>query len=266
MGMSGSKPDPDIIDVEKVAEREAGATTGLSRRKLLASLGAAGATLAAAEMLGMRDVVFGKNGGVADAVYGGNGPLHLSNMLSMKFVLSVTAAGLRSMTNPLPDWMYYVRDPGKEGHFYYDAADTVSPDNTGTVLVSSSGARFKRIVEDGAVNVQWFGAAGDGVTDDAPAIQAALHAVPQAGGTLLFPPTESYYALGRRERHENGSDECGRHKRQFVLREYECRADSVFGRRHSGNQEQIYTQRGIRHKRRASYGHLRADQVGFHFG
>ncbi|TNJ64488.1 hypothetical protein FE784_20430 [Paenibacillus hemerocallicola] len=41
--MSGNKPDPDIIDAGKAAEREAGATTGLSRRKLLASLGAAGA-------------------------------------------------------------------------------------------------------------------------------------------------------------------------------------------------------------------------------
>ncbi|TMV48780.1 hypothetical protein FE783_17195 [Paenibacillus mesophilus] len=193
--MRNYMPDSDLTEQTNLAEREAGVTPSLSRRKLLASLGIAGATAVAAEVLGMRNVVFGKKDGVTDAVYDENGKLRLPDLLAMNFVLPVTAAQLRSETNPMPNWMYYVRDAGKEGYFYYDAADTASPDNTGTVLVSISGARFKRVVEDGVVNVQWFGATGNGVTDDAPAIQAALHAVPQAGGTLLFPPTESYYAL-----------------------------------------------------------------------
>lgn len=50
-----------------------------------------------------------------------------------------------------------ITSAGIAGFFYYDAADTVSADNGGTVIVSSNGRRWKRLF-DGAVNVRWFGA------------------------------------------------------------------------------------------------------------
>jgi len=37
-------------------------------------------------------------------------------------------------------------------------------------------------------NVRDYGATGDGITDDTPAIQAAIDAVPATGGTVYFPP------------------------------------------------------------------------------
>lgn len=37
-------------------------------------------------------------------------------------------------------------------------------------------------------NVKRYGAAGDGKTDDTAAIQAAINAVPDGGGTVIFPP------------------------------------------------------------------------------
>lgn len=44
-------------------------------------------------------------------------------------------------------------------------------------------------------NVKDFGAVGDGATDDAVAVQAAIDAAAEAGGgTVWFPPGE--YALG----------------------------------------------------------------------
>ena len=48
-------------------------------------------------------------------------------------------------------------------------------DNGGTIIVDGAGRRWGRLFS-GAVNVRWFGAVGDGVTDDAAAIQAAIQA------------------------------------------------------------------------------------------
>ncbi|WP_051397828.1 right-handed parallel beta-helix repeat-containing protein [Runella limosa] len=68
----------------------------------------------------------------------------------------------------------FITDVGKEGEWYYDATDVSSTDNTGTVLVTASGARFKRIVT-GPFKPEWFGGMpNDAVNDDA-AIQACLN-------------------------------------------------------------------------------------------
>ena len=45
-------------------------------------------------------------------------------------------------------------------------------------------------------NVKDYGAVGDGTTDDTTAIQAALTAVPTAGGVLYFPPSANPYICG----------------------------------------------------------------------
>ena len=90
-----------------------------------------------------------------------------------------------------------ITDPGISGFFYYDAIDTTSVDNDGTVIVSGT-KRWKRVF-DGSVNVKWFGAKGDGsVPDESVAINAAIAAtkkedpsgylLPIAGSALCIPP------------------------------------------------------------------------------
>lgn len=148
----------------------------ITRRTMLASLGITGAVLAAG---GLNR--FGEAGTVSAqwGVYGsGNGDKESETrpkeLMALDYCTAVSIAGLRAMTDPDPSWIYYVTDQGQEGHFYYDAADLVSPDdNAGTVLVGATGARFKRIVQ-GEANVRWFGAKGDGQADDTVSIQAAL--------------------------------------------------------------------------------------------
>lgn len=80
---------------------------------------------------------------------------------------------------------------GDGGHdvFVWDV-DATAGDDGGTVLAHAGGGsgRWKRLFR-GAVDVRWFGARGDGVTDDTPALNAAAAAARAQGhGRLLLGP------------------------------------------------------------------------------
>lgn len=62
---------------------------------------------------------------------------------------------------------------GGGGPFYYDASDTTTADNGGTIRVDGAGRRWK-LIPDGSFLAEVFGAKGDGATNDAAAINAAL--------------------------------------------------------------------------------------------
>lgn len=99
-----------------------------------------------------------------------------------------TISQIRSLSGPISDPAFYVTDEGKQGLWQYMPGYTTPgyPDNTGTILNTADGKVIKRIYS-GAVNVKWFGAAGDNITDDTTAIQDAINSLISTGGTVFLP-------------------------------------------------------------------------------
>ncbi|MCU6708571.1 hypothetical protein M6D81_07565 [Paenibacillus sp. J5C_2022] len=156
----------------------------ISRRKMLAALGVAGVGLVAENLIP----------GSASIAYAKNDKEKKDKWQTAGDWIAVTLTELMTLQLPDADCIYYLKERGKEGPFYYDASDVSTADNTGTVIVSNNGARFKRIYH-GEVNAKWFGAVGDGLADDTAAITKAVetvqppvgnyHAAP--GGTVFLP-------------------------------------------------------------------------------
>lgn len=81
-------------------------------------------------------------------------------------------------TRPVQTLGYYGALSGGGAIYDPDPSDTTTPDNGGTVIVctGSGNLRYKlRLTAN--VDVKWFGAKGDGTTNDTAAFQAALNAV-----------------------------------------------------------------------------------------
>lgn len=75
---------------------------------------------------------------------------------------------------------------GGEGIFIWESTSTAS-DNDGTIIAPGVGGTGRWLrVHDGVMNVLWFGATGDGTTDDRDSINTAITAA--SGGRLVFPP------------------------------------------------------------------------------
>ncbi|MFC5405832.1 right-handed parallel beta-helix repeat-containing protein [Cohnella soli] len=159
----------------------------IDRRSFLAYTGIAGAALLSSGLLQSTTAL-----AASDEKKGPPKPVH---PLDPNAVTTVTISGLRALPTPSTTRAFLVSDAGKEGLFLLDSSDSVSADNGGTVIVSSSGARFKRLVDD-AVNVAWFGAIGDGTADDSDAIQSAVNEAIAAGhGEVVFPQTSGFYRV-----------------------------------------------------------------------
>jgi hypothetical protein len=82
---------------------------------------------------------------------------------------------------------------GGGGLFFQDPTDSTTADDGALTIAPTVGSgRFKRIYS-GPLDVRWFGAVGDGVTDDTAAIQAALTTCAAAGGGVVMFPSATYW-------------------------------------------------------------------------
>ena len=87
--------------------------------------------------------------------------------------------------------VFYLTDPGREGLFIRDQAGGNSTDDSVMLLRTADGILFRRLADQGLINVKWFGATGSGSTDDWHSIQKAINYILNenyASRTLYFPP------------------------------------------------------------------------------
>jgi hypothetical protein len=78
------------------------------------------------------------------------------------------------------------------GSFRWDSASTAT-DNGGTIIKETATTTGRWLRQfDGAINARWFGATGNGVTDDTAALQAAINTGVYTSKTSIFIPAGSY--------------------------------------------------------------------------
>jgi len=92
----------------------------------------------------------------------------------------------------------YINEGGRSGMFHYNPSNTTSADDSSMIIRSGSKRYIRQY--DGYLNVKWFGAVGDGVTDDTYSIQKAIdylnpssvhvykfETAPKTGGVVFIP-------------------------------------------------------------------------------
>lgn len=116
-----------------------------------------------------------------------------------------TVDALRS-THPAPHIKggylagYFAEGDGGQGGFYFDAASNL-PDNGGTVFAVNGlpTGRWLRVCNPHVLEARWFGARGDGESDDLTALVAAIVALPDG------PSNPTYWGAYT---HQNVKDGC----------------------------------------------------------
>lgn len=121
----------------------------------------------------------------------GNTESSLHVVASIAALRATAVSGLEDETMFFSEG-YYTPGDGGGGQFYYDSS-SAGVDNGGTIIApDSGGGRWIRIYS-GPVNAKWFGATGDGTTDDLAFLDEAVAWMDAIGGGQLYLPNGNYY-------------------------------------------------------------------------
>lgn len=112
---------------------------------------------------------------------------NVEDIIANEVLFKTTIAELRAST-ATHDFVY-ITDENQTGIFKYSSTST-EPDNTGTVLIATNGRKYIRQYE-GKINAKWFGAVGDGIVNDQPALQNAINFCIK-NSKYLFIPVGNY--------------------------------------------------------------------------
>lgn len=116
--------------------------------------------------------------------------------LDVKTIADLKAVDVATLTDKQQALVAGYTSPGDGGggQFYYDAAAS-DADNGGTIIAPTAGTgRWKRS-HSGAIDVRWFGARGDGATDDSDAFIAAMNAAVAGYHHTVFSGAKAGWAL-----------------------------------------------------------------------
>lgn len=82
------------------------------------------------------------------------------------------------------------------GTFFLDVSSSATIDGGLTLAASGGVGRIRRIRDRSFINVKWFGAKGDGTTDDTAAFQAAIDAASGLMAPAIYPGCDVYIPPG----------------------------------------------------------------------
>jgi hypothetical protein len=135
--------------------------------------------------------------------------INSSKRVSSSYYYVNTVSDLASLTSTLTN--AYVIDPIRGGYFYWSTNGTT---NGGTIF-AGSGGKWHRANIDGAINVKWYGAVGDGTTDDSSSLTNLAFST-RTNALVYFPPGD--YRFGQTLQWYGGVRLMGAQRFSSVLR------------------------------------------------